>query len=145
VGAPAVKSSGEPKPRTIGRAAREAGVHVETIRYYERRGLIPRPRARTGYRVYPDATVDRLRFIRNAQQLGFSLREIGELIGMAEARASCEEMCDRVQEKVAGIDQRIQQLTALRELLVRLLSSSPRRGPHTDCEVFGALSGGAKP
>ncbi len=85
-------------PRTIGRAAKEAGVHVETIRYYERMGLIARPRAAGGYRVYPDETVRRLRFIRNAQKLGFSLKEVGELTGLATKNVTCADMCARMDE-----------------------------------------------
>lgn len=75
-------------------------MHVETIRYYERLGLIARPRAAAGYRVYPDETVRRLIFIRNAQKLGFSLKEIGELAGMAKSGVTCAEMCARMDEKL---------------------------------------------
>jgi MerR family mercuric resistance operon transcriptional regulator len=122
-------------PRTIGRAAKEAGVHVETIRYYERMGLIACPRASGGYRVYPEETVRRLRFIRNAQKMGFSLKEIGELTGLATKHVTCAEMCSRMDEKLTEIEQRIEQLTALRNELARLVGQSPRSGPYANCKV----------
>jgi MerR family mercuric resistance operon transcriptional regulator len=110
-------------------------VHVETIRYYERMGLIARPRTAGGYRVYPDETVRRLRFIRNAQKMGFSLKEIGELTGLATKNVTCADMCARMDEKLLEIEQRIEQLTALRNELARLVGASPRQGPYSNCKV----------
>jgi MerR family transcriptional regulator, copper efflux regulator len=137
---PAARSS----PRTIGRAAREAGVHVETIRYYERLGLIARPRAVSkeagSYRVYPDETVRRLQFVRNAQKLGFSLKEIAELAGMATTGVTCAEMCARMDVKLDDIDREIQRLAALRNELAQLLATSPRKGPYTNCNVCKDLA-----
>ncbi len=114
-------------------------MHVETIRYYERLGLIARPRSAHGYRVYPDETVRRLRFIRNAQQMGFSLKEIGELAGMTTTGASCAEMCARMDEKLVEMDQKIAQLQKLRGELARLLEASPRQGSYKNCEVCKTL------
>ena len=131
--------------RTISRAAAEAGVHVETIRYYERLGLIPQPLRGASYRHYPDATVRTLRFIRNAQEFGFTLKEIAELIGLEKADASCAEMCGRVENKVAEIDRKIEMLTTLRAELSRLLDHSPRAGSHRNCKVYDCLSGTATP
>lgn len=110
-------------------------MHVETIRYYERVGLIARPRATRGYREYPEETVRRLRFIRNAQKIGFSLKEIGELTGLAAKRASCAEVCGQIDAKLAEIDAEITRLTALRGELARLLEASPRQGPYSNCKV----------
>lgn len=114
-------------------------MHVETIRYYERMGLIARPRTASGYRVYPDETIRRLRFIRNAQKLGFSLKEITELAGMTRKGATCAEMCARMDEKLTEIDQKISQLTALRNELAKLVDASPRKGDFTNCEVCNDL------
>jgi MerR family copper efflux transcriptional regulator len=136
VAVPAARSS----PRTIGRAAREAGVHVETIRYYERLGLLARPRASKGFRVYPDESVRRLRFIRNAQKLGFTLKEISRLAGMAAPGVTCAEMCARMDEKLSSIDEEIQRLTALRNELAGLIDASPRKGPYTNCKVCENLA-----
>jgi MerR family mercuric resistance operon transcriptional regulator len=114
-------------------------VHVETIRYYERLGLIARPRTSGTYRVYPDETVRRLRFVRNAQKLGFSLKEIAQLAGMATTHATCAEMCARMDEKLGDIDQEIQRLTALRDELARMVDASPRKGPAANCKVCDNL------
>ncbi len=135
----AATSNRSPKRRTIARAAQEAGVNVETVRYYERLGLIAQPQNAAGYRVYPEAAVRRLRFIRNAKQLGFSLKEIAELAGMAESKATCEDMCARMEDKIAEIDARIHQLTALRNEIAAMVSDSPREGAHTNCKAFCSM------
>lgn len=79
----------EMRSLTIGRLAREAGVNLETVRYYERRGLLPHsPRSPSGYRLFPDGSTGRLRFIRRAQELGFSLAEIRELLALRVSRTA---------------------------------------------------------
>lgn len=138
--APAAKS------KTIAVAAREAGVHVETIRYYERLGLIPRPAPVSGYRRYPEKTIDRIRSIKRAQDFGFSLREIDELYSMAATSdGSCQAMCARVDEKVREIDARIAALVELRDELQGLVKRSSRRGPATNCQVFQAFQRRGEP
>lgn len=129
--------------RTIGAAAAEAGVHVETIRYYERIGLIPQPPRGRSYRHYPESTVRTLRFIRNAQEFGFTLKEIEGLIALERRDAGCEDMCGQVELKLAEVERKIEALTALRDELARLLKQSPRRGRHTECKVYECLSGGS--
>ena len=132
--APAAKS------KTIAQAAREAGVHVETIRYYERLGLIPRPAPRSGYRHYPASTIDRVRSIKRAQDFGFSLREINELYAMtAGGDSSCRAMCAKVDQKVREIEARIASLIELRDELRGLVEQSARVGPATNCKVFRAF------
>ena len=134
VAAPAAKS------KTIAQAAREAGVHVETIRYYERLGLIPRPAPRSGYRNYPLSTIDRVRSIKRAQDFGFSLREINELYAMtAGGDSSCRAMCAKVDQKVREIEARIASLMELRDELRGLVEQSARVGPATNCKVFKAF------
>lgn len=113
---------------------------METIRYYERLGLIAKPRASGSYRLYPDETVRRLRFIRNAQKLGFSLKEIAQLAGMATTGVTCAQMCARMDEKLTAIDGEIQRLTALRNELASLIDASPRKGPYTNCKVCESLA-----
>jgi MerR family mercuric resistance operon transcriptional regulator len=115
-------------------------VHVETIRYYERLGLIARPRATGGYRVYPDETVRRLQFVRNAQKIGFSLKEIADLAGMATKGVTCAQMCERMDEKLIDIDREIHRLAALRDELARLIDASPRKGPYGNCKVCESLA-----
>jgi MerR family mercuric resistance operon transcriptional regulator len=137
VNAPAARA------RTISLAAAEAGVHVETIRYYERLGLIPQPPRGRSYRHYPDATVRALRFIRQAREFGFTLKEIELLLALERRDAGCADMCGQVELKVAELDRKIAALSALRDELSRLLKQSPRRGRHTECKVYECLSGGA--
>jgi MerR family transcriptional regulator, copper efflux regulator len=131
------------KARTISVAAAEAGVHVETIRYYERLGLIPQPPRGRSYRHYPDAAVRALRFIRQAREFGFTLKEIEGLLALERRDAGCQDMCGQVELKVAELNRKIAALTALRDELSRLLKQSPRRGRHTECKVYECLSGGA--
>jgi len=129
--APAARS------KTIAHAAREAGVHVETIRYYERLGLIPRPAPRGAYRQYPSVTIDRIRSIKRAQDFGFSLREIQELFHMtAEGDSSCLAICAKVEQKVREIEERIASLQALRDELRGLMKKSTKVGPATNCQVL---------
>ena len=94
---------------TIGQLAKRAGVGVETVRFYERKGLIEQPRKRTsGYRVYPDDVVQRIQFIRHAKDLGFTLAEIGELLSLRpDPRTNCAAVKDRAQAKMAAIDEKV--------------------------------------
>lgn len=123
---------------TIGRLAREAGVNVETVRYYQRVGLIREPeRPPVGYRVYPAATVDRLRFIRRAQQLGFSLREIAELLELGDGH--CADVRSRAEQKLAAIERQISDLSALHDTLSRLVATcGPGRRAH--CPIIESLA-----
>jgi MerR family mercuric resistance operon transcriptional regulator len=115
-------------------------VHVETIRYYERLGLIPRPAPRSGYRHYPESTIDRIRSIKRAQDFGFSLREINEIYSMtATDNSSCRAMCAKVEEKVREIQARIASLIELRDELQGLVKQSSKVGPATNCHVFQAF------
>lgn len=112
-------------------------MHVETIRYYERMGLIPRPARGASYRHYPDTTVERLRFIRNAADHGFTLREIRELLDLTQLdEASCAEVCGRIDLKIAEIDRKIAELQHLREHLAARVAQSPRRGTADNCKVM---------
>lgn len=124
-------------------AAREAGVHVETVRYYERTGLIPRPAGGGGYRHYPDATVERIQFIRHAADHGFTLREIGELLAWTESPAdpTCAEVCGRIDEKIVEIDRKIATLTRLRDHLSAMVAESPRIGAAVNCKVMECFRG----
>lgn len=107
---------------TIGRLARRAGVHVETIRYYQRLGLIEVPaRPPGGFRRYPESAVQRLVFIRRAQGLGFTLREIGELLDLGEGR--CPDVAELARRTRARIRRRIADLEAMCETLDALVAA----------------------
>src|SRR5947208_5062987 len=100
------------KPLTIGQLAPQGGVGIETVRFYERQGLLEEPaRKESGYRQYTEDVVARLRFIRRAKELGFSLKEIAELIALRlDASTTCADVRERAQTKLADIEARIHDL-----------------------------------
>ena len=126
---------------TIGQLAKQSGVGVETLRYYERQKLLPEPpRRRSGYRAYPRETVNRIRFIRRAKELGFSLQEIDELLTLrAESEGQCREVLARAQGKIADITERIASLERMKRALERLASTCSERGTSGDCPILDAL------
>jgi len=132
---------------TIGEVARRAGVNVETVRYYERRGLVAEPpRTESGYRQYPASTVRRIRFVKRAQELGFSLREIAELLALrVEAGAPCGAVLERTREKITDIDRRIADLERMREALLPLVDACAADTASTDCVILDHLSKGPHP
>jgi MerR family mercuric resistance operon transcriptional regulator len=124
---------------TIGRLARAASVNLQTVRYYQRRGLLTQPRKPLqGFRRYGDEDVARLRFIKRAQQLGFTLREIKELLTVD--KGSCADTRRRAEQKRADIDARLRDLQNLRKTLDRLIRAC-RRGGQPTCPIVEALSG----
>jgi DNA-binding transcriptional MerR regulator len=127
---------------TISRAAEAAGVNPETIRFYEREGLIPQPpKPREGYRQYPPRIVERIRFIKHCQELGFTLKEARELITLTErASQGTHEACSRVEWKVAELDRKIEQLRAIRAALTPLLGCRAEE----NCRAVEALTGAAR-
>ncbi|RWA75439.1 MAG: MerR family transcriptional regulator [Mesorhizobium sp.] len=129
--------------RTIGRAAEQAGVGVETIRFYERRGLIKQPaRPRNGgYRSYDDSVIERVRFIRQAQELGFSLHEIAELLSLqANPDTDCRDIRARALRKREDVNEKIAQLQRIREALDELIASCPGGGALRSCTIMDALT-----
>ena len=117
---------------TIGRLAERAGVHVETIRYYERRGLLAEPaRTRSGYRCYDEQHVWRLEFIARAKRLGFTLTEIGELFGETGARSS-DEVLDAAHGKLTSVEAEMRELAA-RSCRPRRLVEVCRHGDDAAC------------
>ena len=131
---------------TIGRLAREGQVNVETIRYYERRGLLPRPPRRpSGYRMFPPSAVQVLRFVKTAQGLGFSLEEIKELLALRiQPGRSCADVRGRAERKIGEIDQKIRTLQSMRKALVRLAAACSGRGPVSDCPILESLEAGER-
>jgi len=130
------------KAMTISKAASKAGVGVETIRFYERRGLIQKPRKPkdNGYRVYPEETVRRTRFIRQAQEIGFKLREIDELLSLqADPSADCADVRDRAMVKLEEVNRKIVQLENMRSALEELITVCPASGALRACSILQAL------
>ena len=124
---------------TIGKAAEKAGVGVETIRFYEREGLIrqpPKPGG-GGYRSYPDEVVGRVRFIRRAQESGFSLREVKELLALrADPDAECADVRERAREKHEEVRRKISQLEVMKLALERLILACPGEGAVEKCSII---------
>lgn len=122
----------------IGQVAQRAGVNVETIRFYERKGLITQPpRNPGGYRQYPHEAIARIRFIKRAKQLGFSLTEIAELLSLqANPRATCGDVKQRAETKVSTIHNRIKDLQRMKRLLEQLATSCKGSGPIVDCPII---------
>ncbi len=128
------------KTLTIGLLARAADVNIETVRYYQRVALIQEPvKPLEGYRHYPADTVDRLKFIKRAQQLGFSLKEIGELLELGNGR--CMDVRVRAEKKRAHIDQQINDLKKLRKTLNNLINACQTDNNMAHCPIVEALSG----
>lgn len=128
---------------TIGKVASRADVNIETIRYYERRGLLAEPpRTASGYRQYSAEAVDRLRFIKRAQELGFSLEEIRDLLELRLHRASaeaCETVASRTREKIHLVDRKLAHLARMKASLERLAEACRLREPTGECPVLEAL------
>jgi MerR family mercuric resistance operon transcriptional regulator len=133
---------------TIGEVARRAGVNVETIRFYEREGLIAQPpRGRSGYRQYPADAVRRIQFIRQAKVLGFTLQEIADLLSLRVVPgSSCDAVRATATAKIADIDERISELERIRTALKELTEACIDRGPTGECPILEALdrAGAAK-
>ena len=128
---------------TISQAASEAGVGVETIRFYERKRLIERPPTPShgGFRIYPIGTVKRVRFIRQAQELGFSLGEIEELLSLrAEPSADCAEVRERAEAKLDEVKAKLAQLARIRDALEQLIAACPGRGAIQRCSILEAFN-----
>ena len=127
---------------TIGRLAKQIGVNLETIRYYQRQGLIPEPpRLQSGYRVFPVESIERIRFIKQAQELGFSLKEVKELLNLrAEPHSSGADVRQKVEAKIADLDEKMKTLRIIRLELVQLREVCDGTSLITDCPILKSLS-----
>lgn len=127
---------------TTGVLARRAGVNVETIRFYERRGLLPEPPRRdSGYRVYSDDDLRRVRFLRRAAELGFTLAEAADLLALRlDAGADRADVRARAAEKLADIEHRIADLTRMRDTLAHLVEACRGHGHTDDCPILDAIA-----
>lgn len=126
---------------SIGQVAKQTGVSVETIRYYEKEGLMEVPeRKNNGYRLFKEQTIDRLSFIQQAKELGFSLREIGELLSIkADANMVCSDVKQLAQEKLINIESKIKMLRRMKKSLDKLINICPGQAPLNDCPILDAL------
>ena len=127
---------------TTSQLAKEASVNLETIRYYERRGLIPKPpRNASGYRQYSLEDIARTKFIKSAQALGFSLKEISEILSLRmEPGTTCGDIKARVEAKIDEVEQKIADLRQMRKALLKLVSKCTGKGPIGQCPILEILN-----
>lgn len=127
----------------IGEVAGRANVPRETVRYYEKRGLIPKPdRRRSGYRIFTQRHIDQIKFIKRAQQLGFTLSEIKELLELrVDEETSCSEIKQEAQQKYKDVSRKIEDLQRIKKTLTDLIDSCSEDGPAGDCPILEALEG----
>ena len=126
----------------IGEVAKAAGIGIDAVRFYEREGLLPKPARRpSGYRDYsPDAVLD-LRFIKRAKELGFSLKEISELIAIdRDPDATAGDVKKLAEEKLADLADKIRSLQRMKRALREVAESCPGRGPTRDCPILRSLT-----
>jgi len=126
---------------TIGKVAKQAEVGIETIRFYEREGLIEEPpRRASGYRQYPTDTVDRVRFIKRAKELGFSLKEIKELLALSLAPGTtCGQVKKRAEAKLDDIEEKIRTLRRMKKALKKVTDACGGKGSVSECPILDAL------
>ncbi len=129
------------KQLTIGRLAKQAGVNLETVRFYERRGLLPKsPRTASGYRLFPADAARRLRFIRRAQELGFSLTEIRELLSLRMSRRTTSaDIRKRAEAKIADIEAKIRSLESMKKTMRKLTRVCDGCAPVAECPILESL------
>lgn len=126
---------------TIGKVARQAGVNIQTVRYYERRGLlVPNGHRDSGYRLYDDEAVQKIRFIKNAQALGFTLKEIAGLLRLRVNRsARCKTVKRKAESKLADVKTKIAQLKSMERVLEALIHTCRRKGTTGSCPILKSL------
>ena len=135
----AVRPSASSAELTIGRLARAAGVGVETIRYYQDRTLLPVPPSRGAYRYYPPSLVDRIRFIKRAQELGFSLEEVAELLHLEEG-ADRGSIRDIAANRLSQIQQKLTDLRRMQQVLKRLVNECEHTSNDLPCPIISTLA-----
>ncbi len=127
---------------TISELAKFARVNLETIRYYERQELLPKPpRLQSGYRAFPMESVKRVRFIKQAQELGFSLKEIKELLNLRiDPHSTSADVRKRTEAKIAEIDEKMKALRAMKKALVELTATCDGNGSASECPILESLN-----
>lgn len=132
---------------TIGKVARLAGVGVETIRFYEREGLIAAPpRRESGYRQYSEETILRLVFIKRAKELGFTLKEIKDLFSLrVDSASNCDAVRQQAEAKIVAIQDKVRTLQRMEQALNKLVVACKKRRPTNPCPILEALEEGVIP
>lgn len=126
-----------------GEVAERANVNKETVRYYEKRNLIPEPdRRRSGYRIFTQRHINQIKFIKRAQELGFTLSEIKELLELRmDEDTTCSRIKSEAQEKYRDVQEKIEDLQRIKKTLLELIDSCAGEGPKGECPILEALEG----
>lgn len=132
---------------TIGKVAKEATVNIQTVRYYERIGLVkPNARRDSGYRLYTDEAILKISFIKHAQELGFTLEEISALLRLRVGRPTrCEEVRARAERRLEDVRKKIAHLRRMEQVLVELITSCRSRKTTDPCPILRSLERDGKP
>ncbi len=128
----------------VGDVAKKAGVNMQTVKYYERRGLLlPVHRKDSGYRVYDEESVQRLKFIKQAQELGFSLREIEELLELRSSSSAnkCSKAVRKAETKLKEVGEKMKRLSKMEKVLHKLIADCHQRKPSDDCPILECCEG----
>lgn len=128
-------------PLTIGQVAKQSGIGIETVRFYEREGLIQDPpRSASGYRLYPEEAVARIQFTRRAKELGFSLKEIKELLSLRVLPdTTCQDIKEKAERKLTDIEEKIRSLKRMKKALIQVSAACRGEGSVSDCPILEAL------
>ena len=131
------------KPLTIGQVAHRSGVGIDTVRFYEREGLLAESaRTPSGYRQFDEGVIARLQFIQRAKELGFTLNEIKELLSLrVDPGSACDDVKARAEVKIADIENKIRTLHRMKKALVRLTQECCETGSGSECPILDALDG----
>ncbi|MCH7687613.1 MAG: heavy metal-responsive transcriptional regulator [Planctomycetes bacterium] len=134
------------KPLTIGQVAQRVEVGIETIRFYEREGVLEKPdRSASGYRLYGEDVIARLRFVGRAKELGFTLKEIRELLGLrVEPTTTCADVRIRAETKIGDIEEKIRTLKRMKRALVKLTKACSGSGPTSECPILESIEKNGK-
>lgn len=129
---------------TIGQVAKRSGIGIETVRFYERQGLIKDPpRSGSGYRMYPEETIARIQFTRRAKDLGFSLKEIKELLSLSVSPGTtCQDIKNRAEAKLTDIEIKIRTLQRMEKVLTKVTAACLGEGSVSDCPILEAMEKG---
>lgn len=125
----------------ISQVADQSNVNLQTVRYYEREGLLPKPpRLQSGYRMFPEDSVRRVRFIKRAQELGFTLAEIRELLSLrVDAKRSSRDVRALAKAKLGDIEQKISRLETMKKALTHLVGQCSGHGPASECPILDSI------
>ena len=127
---------------SIGELAKRGRVNLETVRYYERQGLLPKPpRLQSGYRAFPGESVQKIRFIKQAQELGFSLGEIKELLALqVDPQSTGADVRKRAEAKIADIKAKMKTLNSMKKTLEQLISTCNGDGSISECPILESFN-----